>query len=62
MNVYLVETNPINVSEVVNNIQDMEDVEYTSVDKENDDKLITSTLYLFTFVYTFAVYIHKTNG
>ncbi|EXX58130.1 hypothetical protein RirG_200680 [Rhizophagus irregularis DAOM 197198w] len=48
MNVYPVETNPINVNEVVNDLQNMKDVEYISADKENNnEELITS---IFTAV------------
>ncbi|GBC33776.2 hypothetical protein RIR_jg22527.t1 [Rhizophagus irregularis DAOM 181602=DAOM 197198] len=38
MNVYPVETNPINVNEVVNDLQNMKDVEYISADKENNNE------------------------
>ena len=43
MNVYPVEISPVNVNNVVDNIQVMEGVEYTDtdVDKENSDNLIS---------------------
>ncbi|PKY50927.1 hypothetical protein RhiirA4_467695 [Rhizophagus irregularis] len=41
MNVYPVEISPVNVNNIINGIQDMEDIEYFNVDKENNDDLIT---------------------
>ncbi|CAB4425742.1 unnamed protein product [Rhizophagus irregularis] len=62
MNVYPVETNPINVNEVVNDLQNMEDVEYISADKENNNEELISTytcllLYIqFTYKLTASIF------
>ena len=42
MNVYPVEISPVNVNNIINGIQDMEDIEYFNVDKENNDDLIST--------------------
>ena len=44
MNVYPVEISPVNVNNITNDIQDMEDIEYFNVDKENNDDLISTYL------------------
>jgi hypothetical protein len=44
MNVYPVEISPVNVNNIINGIQDMEDIEYFNVDKENNDDLISTYL------------------
>ncbi|CAB4378529.1 unnamed protein product [Rhizophagus irregularis] len=62
MNIYPVETNPINVNEVVNDLQNMEDVEYISADKENNNEELISTytcllLYIqFTYKLTASIF------
>ena len=53
MNVYPVETSSINFNGVVNNIQDMENVEYVSVDKENNDDLISTYRYCLRCVFLY---------
>ena len=55
MNVYPVETDPINVNEVVNDIQDMEDVGYIGVNKENNDELIST----YTCLLLYCIYLHS---
>ena len=37
MDISPVEINPINVNTIVNDVQDMEGVEYINIDKENSD-------------------------
>ncbi|CAB4423407.1 unnamed protein product [Rhizophagus irregularis] len=56
MNVYPVETNPINVNEVVNDLQNMEDVEYISADKENNNEELIST---YTCLLLYIQFIYK---
>jgi hypothetical protein len=42
MDISPVEINPINVNTIVNDVQDMEGVEYINIDKENSDNLIST--------------------
>ncbi len=52
-----VEISSVNVNNIVNNIQDMEDIEYINIDKENSDNLIGTYLYPLNYLYHVPLYV-----
>jgi hypothetical protein len=42
MNIYSVKISSVNVNNIINNTQNMEDIEYFNVNKENNNNLIST--------------------